>query len=143
MSEAKVAPANLTTPAVAAAPIPAQPDNGTQAAAAAVAPPAQQAAGVQPATTNDASAATAAPAQPAVAALSDSSVAAVTPDAPAVASDATGGDQAIVGPQQPAAQQKKPKHHRGTANNRDFIGNALRHLFSARAGGSYYPNRGL
>jgi hypothetical protein len=154
MSEVKVAPANLTTPAVAAAPntiqsppqiqaaapIPAQPDNGTQAAAAATA---QQPAGVQSATTNDASAATASPALPAVAALSDSSVAAVTPDAPAVASDATGGDQAIVGPQQPAAQQKKAKHHRGTANNHDFIGNALRHLFSARAGASYYSNRGL
>jgi hypothetical protein len=121
---------------IQAAPSMPQPDQEAQPAA--MAAPAQQASmspAANGAAVNDAGAASAPP-QPAVAALSDA------PDAPAATSDANGGDQAIVGPQQPA-QQKKPKHHTASANNRDFIGNALRHLFSARAGPSYYPNRGL
>lgn len=86
--------------------------------------------------TNDAAAV---PQQPAVAALSGPNVA--TPGAPVASTDAT-GDQGIVGPQQ-TAQQKKAKRH-NSSFSRDFppvIGPALRHLFSARAGTSNYPNR--
>jgi hypothetical protein len=129
--------------AAVAAPVP------SAASGAAMTAPAQQASSAQGPATN-ASATNAAPAnetsaasasQPAVAALSDAP-AASTSEASAATSDATAGDQSIVGPQQPA-QQKKPRHHTATWNNRDFIGTALRHLFSARAGSSYYPNRGL
>jgi hypothetical protein len=113
-------------------------------APAPVAAPAQDGAtaAVAPAaTTNDANAPTnvaGGSQQPAVAALSDPSVA--TPASPIASGDAA-GDQAIVGPQQ-TAQQKKSRHH-GSNFTRDLpvIGPALRHLFSARAGNSYYPNR--
>lgn len=71
--------------------------------------------------------------QPAVAALSD---APMPPAAPAVANDTALGDQTIVGPQQP----KKTKHHTANAFGGPGIGTALRHLFSARAGTSYYPH---
>jgi hypothetical protein len=59
-----------------------------------------------------------------------------------VTSDAAGSDQTMVAPQ--AVPAKKTKHR--TANGQDNnpgLGSALRHLFSARAGTSYYPNRGL
>ncbi len=85
-----------------------------------------------------------APAQAAVATLSEPPAAAATAQPPAVTSDAAAvdqSDQSFVGPQQP--QQKRPKHHTATANNRDFLGAALRRLFSARAGGPYFPGRGL
>jgi hypothetical protein len=132
-----------TAPQVQAAP---QMQTAPQVQAAAqgntpVAAPAQDAAtasAAPAATTNDASAA-AAPQQPAVAALSDPTVA--TPAAPVASAD-TAVDQGVVGPQQ-TAQQKKAKHHY-SGYARDFppvISPALRHLFSARAGTSYYPNR--
>jgi len=157
MSEAKMAPAAAApvaqTPvqkpvqAAALSQTPPQPQAVPQIQTApqaqAVAPdnaaPAQDAAtaSVAPALiTNDAAAV---PQQPAVAALSDPNVA--TPGTPVASSDA-GGDQGIVGPQQ-TAQQKKARHH-NSSFSRDFppvIGPALRHLFSARAGTSYYPNR--
>ena len=120
---------------VQAAPAMLQPDQAAQPATGAAALQASTASIANAAPANDPGAVSMPQQQPAVAALSDA------PDAPAATSDANGGDQAIVGPQQPA-QQKKPKHHTAGANNRDFIGNALRHLFSARAG-SFYPNRGL
>ena len=119
---------------VQAAPAMLQPDQAAQPATGTAAQQASTPSVANAAPANDPGAASMRQ-QPAVAALSDA------PDAPAATSDANGGDQAIVGPQQPA-QQKKPKHHTAGANNRDFIGNALRHLFSARAG-SFYPNRGL
>ncbi len=128
--QAQAVPQIQTAPQVQAA----APDN----AAPAIAPSAQDAAtaSATPASiTNDAGAA-AAPQQPAVAALSDPTVA-----APIASTDAT-GDQGIVGPQQ-TAQQKKAKHH-NSGFSREFppvIGPALRHLFSARAGTTYYPNR--
>lgn len=128
--QAQAMPQIQTAPQVQAA----APDN----AAPAIAPSAQDAAtaSATPASiTNDAGAA-AAPQQPAVAALSDPTVA-----APIASTDAT-GDQGIVGPQQ-TAQQKKAKHH-NSGFSREFppvIGPALRHLFSARAGTTYYPNR--
>jgi hypothetical protein len=128
--QAQAMPQIQTAPQVQAA----APDN----AAPAIAPSAQDAAtaSATPASiTNDAGAA-AAPQQPAVAALSDPTVA-----APIASTDAT-GDQGIVGPQQ-TAQQKKAKH-RNSGFSREFppvIGPALRHLFSARAGTMYYPNR--
>ena len=128
--QAQAAPQIQTVPQVQAA----APDN----AAPAITAPAQDAAtaSATPASiTNDAGAA-AVPQQPAVAALSDPTVA-----APVASTDAA-GDQGIVGPQQ-TAQQKKAKHH-NSSFSRDFppvIGPALRHLFSARAGTSYYPNR--
>jgi hypothetical protein len=124
--QAQAAPEIQTVPQVQAA----APDN----AAPAITAPAQDAAtaSTTPASiTNDAGAA-AVPQQPAVAALSDPTVA-----APVASTDAA-GDQSIVGP-----QQKKAKHH-NSSFSRDFppvIGPALRHLFSARAGTSYYPNR--
>jgi hypothetical protein len=124
--QAQAAPQIQTAPQVQAA----APDN----AAPAITAPAQDAAtaSTTPASiTNDAGAA-AVPQQPAVAALSDPTVA-----APVASTDAA-GDQSIVGP-----QQKKAKHH-NSSFSRDFppvIGPALRHLFSARAGTSYYPNR--
>jgi hypothetical protein len=71
--------------------------------------------------------------QPAVAALSD---APMPPAAPAVANDTALGDQTVVGPQQP----KKTKHHTANAFGGPGLGTALRHLFSARAGTSYYPH---
>ena len=124
--QAQAAPQIQTAPQVQAA----APDNAAPAqdAATASAAPAS--------ITNDAAAV---PQQPAVAALSDPNVA--TPGASVGSSDAA-GDQGIVGPQQ-TAQQKKTKHH-NSSFSRDFppvIGPALRHLFSARAGTSYYPNR--
>jgi len=148
VSEVKIAPANVTTVAAApAAQMPAQ--NALQAV------PQIQAATPQPDTaarsaqasdtpadsTRDASAVSVPP-QPAVAALSDAPVAA----APAVADDAAGSsDQTMVAPQ--AIPAKKTKHHTvNGANGKDNslgFGLALRHLFSARAGTSYYPNRGL
>jgi hypothetical protein len=119
---------------VRTAPAMPQPDQAAQSAAGSAAQQTSTASVANAAPANDPGAASMSQ-QPAVAALSDG------PDAPAATSDANGGDQAIVGPQQPA-QQKKPKHHTASTNNRDFIGNALRHLFSARAG-PFYPNRGL
>jgi hypothetical protein len=136
-SEAKIAPVAVAP--LAQTPVQksfqaAAPDN----AAPAVTAPAQDAAtasATSASIANDAGAA-AVPQQPAVAALSDPTVA-----APVASADAT-GDQSIIGPQQ-TAQQKKAKHH-NSSFSRDFppvIGPALRHLFSARAGTSYYPNR--
>jgi outer membrane biosynthesis protein TonB len=158
-------PVANAAPVVAAAPVPSEPKasaNVTTAAAATVAqaptPNAVQAAPqiqapapvTQPVATappqqvsnspavppSDASAPSALP--PAMAALSDASAA-----APATsANDAVVGDQTVTAPQ-PAP--KKTKHHTSNAFgfNGPNLGPALRHLFSARAGTSYYPNRGL
>ena len=170
MSELKVAPdaASKTMPAIAAvavapvAPTPVQnaalaapqiqtpqvqaatpqPDHAAPTAALAV--PAQDTSrsatgSAAPASTTNDTAAAGVPQQPAVAALSDPNVA--TPVSPVASTDAA-GDQGYVGPQQ-TAQQKKTKHHNANYS-RDFppvIGPALRHLFSARAGTTYYPNR--
>jgi len=123
--QARAAPQIQTAPQVQAA----TPDNAAPAQDAATA------SATSASITNDAGAA-AVPQQPAVAALSDPTVA-----APVASTDAA-GDQSIVGPQQ-TAQQKKAKHH-NSSFSRDFppvIGPALRHLFSARASTSYYPNR--
>jgi hypothetical protein len=98
--------------------------------------PAQQASNAPAVPPSDASAPAAPP--PTIAALSDPSAA-----APATsANDVVIGDPTVP---QPAVPQKKAKHH--TTNAYGFNGPSLapvlRHLFSARAGTSYYPNRGL
>ncbi len=158
MSETKTAPAIAPVAAVPAAQTPVQNSvqhgGQSQTAPQAQAAPQIQAPQVQaviaapvqgaaasatPASTTNDSSAAATPQQPAVAALSDPNVA--TPAAPLASTDAA-GDQSAVGPQQ-TAQQKKTRHHNSNYG-RDFppvIGPALRHLFSARAGTSYYPNR--
>jgi type IV secretory pathway VirB10-like protein len=157
MSEAKMAPAAAApvaqTPvqkSVQAATLGQTPPQAQAAPQIQTAPQVQAAAPDNAAPAQDATTASAAPAsitndaaavpqQPAVAALSDPNVA--TPGASVASSDAA-GDQGVVGPQQ-TAQQKKTKHH-NSSFSRDFppvIGPALRHLFSARAGTSYYPNR--
>ncbi len=138
MSDAKPVPAAVT--AAVAAPVAPTPI-AVQAAPqvdAVLPPPATAPAAVGP--TTDANA-VAAPPQPAVAALSDAPVT-TAPATSAVTNDSIVGDQ-TVGPQ--LVPQKKTKHHTATANdvNPPGLGTALRHLFSARAGTSYYPNRGL
>jgi ribonuclease E len=151
VSDAKFAPANVAaappaqTPAQnsvqpgpqiqAAAPVTSQPDNTAQQFAAKSIAPAQQAVNTPGDGTKD-TGAVSPPPQPSVAALSDAAVTA----APAETSDATGSDQTTPLP------QKKNKHRTTTAYGRDNgpnLGLALRHLFSARASTSYYPNRGL
>jgi hypothetical protein len=161
VAEAKSVPANVTTavatPAVqapaqnpiqaapqiqAAAPPMTQPDNAAPAAAMA-APSPRQAANTPADGSSDANAVATPPqplsSQPAVAALTDAAVAA--PGTTAITNDATGSDQTA-----PAVALKKSKHHttaNGAFGNGPNLGSALRHLFSARAGTSYYPNRGL
>ncbi len=132
VSEAKVAPA----PVVTAAPGMPQPDNTAHPAAAPATQASQQASATPRDSANDAEVVFYP--QPAVATLSDVPTPATAAPAPAVTNDVTLDDQTFVGPQQP----KKTKHH--TANvygaNGPDIGRTLRHLFSARAGTSYYPH---
>jgi hypothetical protein len=139
VSDVRIAPAPAVT---AAAPSTPQPDNTAQPAMTQGTQPGSQQGSQQASqqvsatprdSANDAEAVS--NPQPAVATLSDAPTPAA-PAAPAVANDTTLGDQTIVGPQQP----KKTKHHTANAFGAPGIGTALRHLFSARAGTSYYPH---
>jgi hypothetical protein len=133
VSEAKIAPAPAVTAAVSGVP---QPDNTAHPAVATATQASQQASATPRDSANDAEVVFFP--QPAVATLSDVPTPATAAPAPAVTNDVTLDDQTFVGPQQP----KKTKHH--TANvygaNGPDIGRTLRHLFSARAGTSYYPH---
>jgi hypothetical protein len=128
VSDVKIAPAPAVTAAASSG---SQPDVTTPPAA--VPQASQQQASATP---SDSANEIVSNPQPAVATLSDAPAAA--PAAPVVTNDVTLDDQTVVGPQQP----KKAKHH--TSNvygaNGPGIGTALRHLFSARAGTSYYPH---
>ncbi len=139
--------ATAQQPSLAQAPQ-AQAARAEQSGQGGAAAPTTQASGSEVAPANAAAAneksAPAHPEQAAVAALSEPPAATATSQPPTVTSDTTAvdqSDQSFVGPQQP--QQKRPKHHTATANNRDFLGAALRRLFSARAGGPYFSGRGL
>jgi hypothetical protein len=126
VSDVKIAPAPAVTAAAS------QPDMTTPPAAATQA--SQQQASATP---SDSANEVVSNPQPAVATLSDAPAAAA-PAAPVVTNDVTLDDQTVVGPQQP----KKAKHHTSSVYgaNGPGIGTALRHLFSARAGTSYYPH---
>jgi len=131
------APVQNSVPAApqiqAAAPVVPQPDDAAQPAPVTVT---RQASNAPTDSTSDANT-VAVPSQPAVAALTDTPTAAV---APALTCDIAGVDPTTGAPL--TVPPKKAKHHTTGLFGRN-LGSTLRHLFSARAATSYYPNRGL
>jgi hypothetical protein len=137
-SVGKAATTTVAPPAIAAAPLPAPAVSPPPVIAnQSQVPPAGAAASVPPTSASVPVAAPAPQSPPSVAALSEVPPAAELTPPPAP-------DDSAMAPQEPLPPKKTSKHA-GSPNSKNQpnpgLGSVLRHLFTAHAGSSYYPNR--